>query len=34
VARRTKPFGTWWTAALSLIFALAALSWFIIKGTK
>lgn len=34
VARRVKPFGTWWAATFILVMVLGALAWFIVMGTK
>jgi len=34
IARRTKPFDTWWAASIALFVSLAALSWLIVMGTK
>lgn len=34
IARRTKPFDSWWASSLALAGAVGALSWLIVMGAK
>lgn len=34
IARRTKPFDTWWASSIAFALAVGALSWLIVMGAK